>query len=64
MKTGEHGQLMAGGNRVGREKKSKLRAISKVPTGNHVFCTPEPQKGSATGSDRRLLEVPGAETEV
>lgn len=64
MKTGEHGQLTAGGNRVSREKKSKLRAISKMPPGNHVFCAPEPQKLSATGSDRCLLELPGAETEV
>lgn len=49
---------------VSREKKSKFRAISKVPTRNHVFCAPEPQKVSATESNRCLLEAPGAETEV
>lgn len=39
---------------VSREKKPKLRAINKVPTTNHVFCTTEPQKVLATGSNRCL----------
>ena len=63
MKTGERGQLTPGGNRGSREKKPKLKAISRGPTRNHVFCTTEPQQDSGTEGSRYLLGVPGAEAE-